>query len=146
MDAKRREQLAGIGLLLLRLGAGGFMLTHGYSKLTGYEGLVESFIAKERDFLPLVGTEIEVALLIGAEFFCALAVVLGLFTRLACIPLIIAMGVAAFIAHGADPFGQKEKALLYLTMYSGLLFTGPGPLAIDAWIQLKLPWAKPAED
>ena len=34
-----------------------------------------------------------------AEFFCAAFIILGLFTRLASIPLVIAMGVAVFFAH-----------------------------------------------
>ena len=39
---------------------------------------------------------------------------IGLGTRLASIPLMITMFVAAYISHVVDPFGRKEMALLYL--------------------------------
>jgi putative oxidoreductase len=59
---------------------------------------------------------------------------LGLFTRLACIPLIIAMAVALFYAHKGDFFGAGEKATLYLFGYLALLFTGPGKISMDKLI------------
>lgn len=142
MTDERREQLNGVGLLLLRLAAGGFMLSHGYPKLMGYEKVVAGFVEKGRDFMPLVGPSTEVALVVLAEFFCSIALILGLFTRLAAVPLVIAMLVAAFMAHASDPFSGKEKALLYLAMYASLVFTGPGPYSLDAWVQPRMPWGK----
>jgi putative oxidoreductase len=69
-----------------------------------------------------------------AEFFCAAFVVLGLFTRLACIPLIIAMGVAFFLVHNAryaaGP-GGGELALLFFIGFIVLLFMGPGKISLD---------------
>jgi putative oxidoreductase len=56
---------------------------------------------------------------------------------LATIPLIITMSVAAFVAHGADPFGKKELALLYLVIYLFLLFAGSGKFSIDYLISRK---------
>ncbi len=121
-----------LSVLLLRLAAGGFMLTHGYGKL-------QQLMAGEFQFAdPIgVGPEVSLVLAVFAEFFCSLLVMLGLGTRLATIPLIVTMAVAAFIAHGADPFGRKEMALLYLVTYVVLLLTGSGKYSVDRLISGK---------
>lgn len=121
-----------LGLLLLRLSAGGFMLTHGYPKL-------QRLLAGEMRFGdPLsLGPEVSLVLAVFAEFFCAILVMLGLGTRLATIPLIVTMAVAAFIAHGADPFGRKEMALLYLVSFVVLLLTGGGKFSLDNFVGRK---------
>jgi putative oxidoreductase len=41
------------------------------------------------------------------------------------------MAVAAFIAHAADPFGTKEKPLLFLVIFIVLLLTGGGKYSLD---------------
>ena len=71
------------------------------------------------------------ALVIFAEVFCSLAIMFGLFTRLAAIPLIVAMCVAAFVTHAGQAFSAKELALLYLTFYAVIFITGPGRYSID---------------
>ena len=116
-----------IGLLVLRIGAGGLMLTaHGWGKLMSYGERMDSFPD------PLgVSSPVSLALVVGAEFFCAGAIVVGAFTRLACIPLIITMLVAAFIIHADDPWNKKEFALLYVVPYLGLFFTGGGSFSVD---------------
>ncbi len=121
-----------LGLLLLRLSAGGFMLTHGYPKL-------QRLVAGEMRFGdPLgLGPEVSLVLAVFAEFFCAVLVMLGLGTRWATIPLIVTMAVAAFIAHGADPFGRKELALLYLVSFVLLLLTGGGKFSLDYFVGRK---------
>lgn len=121
-----------LSVLLLRLAAGGFMLTHGYPKL-------QRMLAGDFQFAdPIgVGPEISLGLAVFAEFLCSLLLVLGLGTRLATIPLIVTMAVAAFIAHGADPFGRKEMALLYLVVYVVLLLTGSGKYSVDRLISGK---------
>ena len=39
--------------------------------------------------------------------------------------------VAAFVAHGSDPFAKKELALLYLIGFSTLFLAGPGSYCVD---------------
>lgn len=116
-------------LLLLRLSLGGLMIPHGYQKLM-------KFASKSSGFTdPFgIGGPASMSLTIFAEFFCALFIVLGLMTRLATIPLIIAMSVAVFIAHKGQVFGEGEHAALYLFGYIVLLFTGPGKISMDKLI------------
>ncbi len=115
--------------LLLRLALGGLIIPHGYSKLI-------NFAAKSSTFAdPFhIGAPASMALVIFAEFFCGVFILLGLFTRLACIPLIISMCVAVFYAHKGDFFGEAELATLYLFGYLALLFTGPGKISLDKFI------------
>ncbi len=54
-----------------------------------------------------IGSKLSFNLVIFAEFFCGLLVLIGFFTRLAVIPIFIDMAVAFFIAHAKDPFDVK---------------------------------------
>jgi putative oxidoreductase len=122
--------LGALGLLVLRLAFGGTMLlVHGLDKVMRYGDMAPKF------FDPFgLGGHFSLALVIFAEVACALAVVLGLLTRLAVIPLIVEMAMAFFMVHGKDSFQVKELALLYLAAFVVLLLTGPGPLSADRFI------------
>ena len=121
------EGMASLGLLILRVAAGVLMMTHGWSKIQNFEGMVES------GFDPVgMGATLSVVMLIGAEFIAALFIVLGLLTRLSAVPLIVAMSVAAFVAHASDPLQVKELSLIYLTIFATLLITGAGKYSLDS--------------
>jgi putative oxidoreductase len=116
-------------MLVLRLGVGILMMVHGYDKLvhfSEYQGKFMNFLG--------IGTTMSLALVVFAEFFCSLFLVLGLFTRLAAIPLIVTMCVALFKAHNAEFTGDGEMASIYLTAYMVLLFVGPGKVSVDGMI------------
>jgi putative oxidoreductase len=66
-----------------------------------------------------------------AEFFCSAAVIAGFKTRLAAIPLLITMLVAALVQHGADPFSRKELPLLYAAVFLTIILIGPGRYSLD---------------
>ncbi len=85
------------------------------------------------NFLGL-GTKTSLILSIFAEVLCALFVVLGLFTRLAVIPLIIMMLVGIFGADAGKSIIESELALVYLGAFVTLLFCGPGKISIDGMI------------
>jgi putative oxidoreductase len=123
------ESAVNIALLLLRVSVGILMANHGYQKLTHFEEMQANFM----DFLGL-GFTVSLILTIGAEFFCSLLLIAGLLTRLALVPLIIAMTVAVLSAHGGDIFGKGEHALLYVVVYVALFLTGPGKLSADNFI------------
>jgi len=119
-----------IGLFVLRVMTGGLMLVnHGLPKLIGFNEKMNEF----PDPIGL-GNEISLALTVFAEFFCALALMLGIYTRIAIIPLIITMLTAAFVIHWDDPFSKKEFALLYAIPFLAMVFIGPGKYSIDSKI------------
>lgn len=126
LNTKLKESTITIGLLLLRVVAGVLMMPHGYAKLAGYGDRKDSFL----NFMGLSGP-VSLALVVFAEFFCALLVATGLLTRFALIPLIVAMAVAVFRGHGGDVFGDAELPFLYLTIFITLFLAGPGKYSLD---------------
>lgn len=115
-----------IGLLILRVGFGGTMLlSHGLGKLMAFSEHSASFPD------PIgVGPTASMALAVFAEAVCAALVVLGIGTRLAAVPLIVTMAVAALVIHAADPWQKKEMAILYGTVFVALFFTGGGKYSL----------------
>ena len=113
-------------MLLHRLVFGILMMSHGYNKLI-------HFSEKKAEFMNFIGmgSTISLLLVIFAEFFCALFISIGLFTRLTVIPLVICMAVALFKAHGGDIMGDGASATLYLSAYVLLLLVGPGKISVD---------------
>ncbi len=79
-----------IALLLLRLGVGGLMLTHGIPKL------MRLFGSDPIQFGDPIGIGVEASLTLAvfSEVICSVLIIIGLGTRLAAIPLIITMAVA----------------------------------------------------
>lgn len=147
MEAERKEVAASVGLLILRLGIGGYLITHGWGKL---QMLLAGGAGTFGDPVGL-GNTLSLALVTVAEFVCALLIILGLATRLAAIPVVISMSVAAFVVHAGDPWlmetaakaffsgtsktwFSKEPALLYLIPFLSLVFTGAGKLSLDGLI------------
>jgi putative oxidoreductase len=102
------------------------MMLHGYQKLAAYSSLSSGF----PDPFGL-GSEPSLILAILAELICSILLILGLFTPLALIPLIVTMIVAIFFVHGNDPWQKKELAAAYLAAYSALLLAGPGRFSLD---------------
>jgi len=116
-----------LGLLILRLSAGGLMLSHGIPKL------VKLFDGNPIAFGDPIGfgPEVSLALAVFSEVLCALLIIFGWATRLATIPLIVTMFIAYFIVHGPDSFQSKELSLFYLLVYLVVLLTGAGKYSID---------------
>jgi putative oxidoreductase len=118
---------ADVGLLALRLGAGGTLFwQHGWPKLIGFAELMDKF----GDPIGL-GSTISLGLIVLAETVCAGLVVLGLWTRITTVPVIIGMAVAAFIVHGGGGFAKQELAVLYGVAFVVLFFTGSGRYSLD---------------
>jgi len=127
LDDDRRALLTNIGLLLMRLSFGALMLfAHGVPKL----GKLGADPIEFADPFGL-GAAPSLVLAVGAEVGCSILLIIGLGTRVATVPLMITMLVAAFIIHGDDPFRKQEFALLYFFRYLRLLCTGPGAFSLD---------------
>lgn len=147
MKARRYDLSSSVGLLILRLVMGGYLITHGWGKL---QTLLAGDFDKFADPIG-IGSGASLVLVVVAEVFCSAFVMLGLLTRFAAVPVVIAMAVAAIAVHGSDPWtmgggaalfnageaehwGSKEPALLYLSAFLTLVFTGAGKISIDALI------------
>lgn len=135
MSPNTQTTLTSLGLLLLRVGFGGYMMTHGWGK---FRMLLNGEFDKFPDPLG-IGHTASLFGAAGAEFVCAILVVIGLLTRFAAVPLVFTMGVAAFVVHRADPWmmgggAAKEPAIMYLVAFLTLVFTGPGRYALDTWV------------
>lgn len=129
-----KETLRDVGLLLLRVGVSALMITgHGWGKFMAFGEKAATF----PDPLGLGSSHLSMALATGAEFGCALLVLIGLFTRVAVLPLVVTMLTAAFVIHADDPWSKKEFALLYLVPFLSLAFTGAGRFSLDGLIDAK---------
>ena len=122
-------------LLIFRVLTGGLMMfNHGLSKwgkLTSGEAIqfADPFG---------IGPAASLTLTVFAEVACSALLMLGLFSRLATVPLIITMLVAIFSAHAGQPFQKMELALVYLLMLVTIFVFGPGRHSLDAVITRRL--------
>lgn len=118
------------GMFLFRVAIGFLMVKHGYDKMVHFN----EYSAQFMNFLGL-GSKVSLALTIFAEFFCSILLILGLFTRFATIPLIIAMSVALFMVHNGNPYDEHgQMAALFLIGYILILIIGPGKASVDGMI------------
>jgi putative oxidoreductase len=122
-EAKLRD----LSLLWLRVTIGSFMLVHGIPKM---QTIGDDPVLFADPFG--LGPSTSLLLAVFAEVFCSVALILGLMTRAACVPLIVTMLVAAVMIHAGDPWAEKEFALLYALPYVTLLLAGPGRFSLDA--------------
>lgn len=116
-----------VASLLLRLTFGLLMcINHGFDKLQHFGKYEYSFFDPAH-----IGHRWSLVLVIFAEVFCSLLVVLGLFTRFAALVLVIEMAVAAALFHKGQPLAAHESALIYLTAFFAILLVGPGRFSVD---------------
>jgi putative oxidoreductase len=120
-----------IGLLFLRGVISILMITHGVGK-------VEMLLSGNAHLFPNpigLGSTLSLILVIGAEFFCSIAILIGFKSRLFALPLIFDMLVAVFVVHARDSFQQKELAIIYLVVYIAIVLLGAGEFSLDNFIE-----------
>lgn len=133
------------GLLILRVALGLVILPHGAQKLLGWFG-GNGFKGTMGFFTGTLHIPAPAALLvIVAEFFGALGLIFGLFTRLDAFGIALVMLGAAIMAHRPNGFfmnwGGKQKGegfefhILAIGMALVLLVYGGGPLSLDGWLR-----------
>ncbi|MBT8231393.1 MAG: DoxX family protein [Saprospiraceae bacterium] len=125
-----------LAALVLRLGFGLYMLLgHGLSKfnmlLAGGEIRFPSVLG--------MPPKISLILAVAAEFIACIMIIIGYKTRLAALPMIITMLIAAFVIHSGDPWfmqsadgGSKEPALIYMLGFLSIYLLGSGKYSIDS--------------
>jgi len=132
MDPITKDKATSAGLLILRLFLGLGLVAHGYQKffifgVSGFAGLLRQLGAPA----PLASAWLSAS----TELVGGALIALGLFTRLAAIPLAVNMAVAAFLAHSGyfitnTPPG-REYALNLAAAFAALALTGAGRFSID---------------
>lgn len=113
-------------LLLTRIAFGLLLMSHGIAKWQNFDTMASTFPD------PLgMGSHVSLSLAIFAEVICSAGFIVGAFYRLALIPMIFTMCIAAFVVHQGDPFASKELAVVYLVVFVLMYAAGPGSYALD---------------
>ncbi len=106
------------GLLLL--------IGHGLPKISNFNSLAVSFYDPFR-----IGHRLSLILVILAELFCSMFIVLGLFTRIAALVIVINLTVAVFIYQHGAALKNVELGAIYLTSVFTIMILGPGRVSVD---------------
>lgn len=138
----RTPKLGAIGLLLLRAWMGlSLAIAHGFGKLEDPDRFIEGgsihkftelawpSFAKDLPLPQILGWSA-----IGGEVLGALLVAAGFLTRLGALAVVLTMAGAAIVVHGAQEYGNQEKAIAYGAIALFFLFHGPGPLSVDGFL------------
>ncbi|NVZ18348.1 DoxX family protein [Pseudomonas costantinii] len=124
MNASKSQDL---GLLFLRGSAGLFLLwVHGLPKLLHYS---EQLALIEDPFH--LGAHITLLLAIFAEVLCPLLIIAGVMVRLACLPILCVLLVALLVVHPEWSLFEGQFGWLLLIIFTSLLISGPGRLALS---------------
>ncbi|WP_218827601.1 DoxX family protein [Rubricoccus marinus] len=125
---------ADLGLLVLRVSVGLAMaFGHGLGKLPPSAG----FVSKTGE-LGFPAPEVFAWLAALSEFGGGLLLALGLLTRPAAAAVLFTMGVAFFLAHAGDAFGDRELSYAYGSAAIALLLAGGGRYSLDAIVGRRL--------
>ena len=125
-----RPAASDTGLLLIRAMVGIVFAYHGSQKLFGLFG--GGGIAGTAGFFESIGIPlpaVSAVLAGGTEFFGGLALLAGIGSRLAALPLVFTMLVASFTVHGGSfgaQSGGMEYPLTLAVVTAGLALLGPG--------------------
>ncbi len=129
-STKYSDAAFNIGMFVLRVFLGLVLISHGYPKLVHFSTMRHKFM----NFLSL-GSTTSLVLIIFAEFFCGFLLIIGMFTRLAAIPVVIGMGVVFFMASNADLFGEGERGGVYMAASFLILLVGAGRISVDGMMK-----------
>lgn len=142
---EKLKALEPFALLFARLGVGIVFLSTGWGKVHNIEGVTKFFTTLG---IPMPG--LNAVVVAWSELLCGSALVLGVLTRLATIPLIVSMIVAILTAK-KEEFAKTEgggiKYLFtlfgfdewtYLVLLVVIAILGPGRWAVDAILSKRL--------
>ena len=125
------SRAADLGLLLLRVIAGvALAYAHGMGKVPPSEG----FMGRLGE-MGLPAPEMFAWLAALAEFGGGLLLAIGLFTRPAALLVVGNMLIVTLMAHAGDPFGDREKAVLFGAIALLYLLAGAGRYSLDALLR-----------
>ena len=119
---------ADIGVGIVRIITGLFMVYHGLevfdeNKMNEYAKWMLDMKLYAPSFMAYLGK--------GLELVCGFFIVLGLFTRIALIPLAITMGFICFAIGKGRIFMEDQHPFLFVLLSFLFFFTGPGKWSLD---------------
>jgi putative oxidoreductase len=122
-----------IGPLVVRLSFGYFWLETGIAKVQNLDGFTQRFMGWGIPF-----PAFSAALSAWTELVGGALIMLGLFTRLISIPMIINMIVAIVLVvsanfQGIDEFVEADETV-YILIFFWLLIAGPGKVSLDTLV------------
>jgi putative oxidoreductase len=122
-----------LALLIGRLAVGVLFVGTGWGKVHDIPKVIGFFIELK---IPLPG--LNAVVVSWSELLCGSALILGLCTRLATVPLIVSMVVAILTArlgdiHGLGSLAQVDE-VTYLALLLVIAFVGPGKISLDGWL------------
>jgi putative oxidoreductase len=114
-------------LLVQRVVTGLLMLIgHGLPKISKFSDLSSSFPDPLR-----IGHRNSLVLVILAELFCSMLMVLGLFTRIVAFIIALDLSIVVFIYHHGQPLNNVDLGAIYLTSVFTIMILGPGKVSVD---------------
>ncbi len=119
-------RLTAFGLLFMRTAAAVLLLLiHGLPKLLNWSSELQHI---EDPFG--LGATLTLSLAVFAEVLCPILLILGVFARLACLPVLAVLLVALVVVHPDWSLEQGQFAWLLLVLFGGLALTGPGAWSV----------------
>jgi putative oxidoreductase len=136
--------------LFARIVVGWVFMWSGWEKLHALPQITQNFASWGIPY-----PEIMTPFVSGIEFFGGLFLLLGLFTRIAGVPLVVVM-IVAIISAKLDQVDSFEtlagfEEVSYMALFGWLAVAGPGPISLDYLLQKlqprasKQPFATPAK-
>ena len=135
------ERVAWLAPLLGRLSVGLLFVSTGWGKAHSLDKVTKFFIE-----LKIPMPALNAVVVAYSELICGALLVIGLFTRLATVPLIVSMVVAILTAKLGDIHGLFDLVgadeFTYLCVLMMLAVIGPGKVSLDelltrAWLNSK---------
>jgi putative oxidoreductase len=125
-SVQHASTLLGYGLLFMRVSAALLLLqVHGLPKLLNWS----TELQRIEDPFGL-GASLTLGLAVFAEVLCPVLLILGIYARLACLPVLAVLAVAVVVVHPEWTLEQGQFAWLLIILFAGLALTGPGALVI----------------
>lgn len=115
-------------LLLLRVLASlSLLIVHGGHKIIDWQTGIGSFPDPFG-----MGPEITFALAVISNGVSPILVILGVFTRLATLPVLATTLTGFFLIHWNDPLDVMDTPYIYSVVFLTILLLGPGRYSLDA--------------
>jgi len=132
-----RDKVEFLGPTLARLTLASVFIGTGWGKLNNIGSTIDYFTS-----LHIPGPAFNARLAAGTEFVGGVLLLLGLFTRLAVLPMAFTMVIAILTAKRDDLDGVRAllgfEEWTYIVLFVWLALAGPGPLSLDAvWARMR---------